>query len=397
VYRKFYRTLLPALMLTLLFLTPQTAMRGTRDGLLLWANAVLPALLPFYVVTQLLQQCGGFALLNPILRPVCRLLSLPDDFGGLLLAGWLSGAPNGARLLAQTTDDNALCTRTCAAFTVTSPLFLIGTAGQMLGSPRLGALVYGIHLLAALCTGFLWRGHGSNSSAPPSVPSKPEPFLTALPDALRSSCLSLLFIGCAIAFFSALTAVLQQLGLTRALQSVLHNVLPADAVTALIAGFFEVSQGTLSAAQARLSLPLRLSLLCGFASFGGVSVLCQAKVFLQQRVSASFYFLQRLTHAALSFCLCRGLCLLFGGAMQTFAAIRFAPQSSAQTFPWLLPALCLIFAILPRKKAGDRSGGHWPPLQGCPKTSDPHDSHKNTGCTAFGRPLAAPTKQTKDR
>ena len=349
MYRRIFRILLPTALLSLLFLFPQAAMQGTREGILLWANAVLPALIPFYIATQLMQQCGGFSLLNPLLRPVCRLLSLPDDFGGLLLAGWLSGAPGGARLLAQVTDDQSLCTRLCAAFTVTSPLFLIGTVGQLLDSARLGALIYGIHLLAALCTGLLWRGYGKKSSTAPSfAPRTSEPFLTALPEALRSSCLSLLFIGSAVAFFSAVTAVLNALGLVSALQSVLRHALPEDTVSALLAGLFEVSQGTLCAAKARLSLPLRLSLLCAFASFGGVSVLCQAKVFLQQRVSASAYFLQRLTHAALSFCLCRGLCLLFGGALQVSTVTQIVSTPS-HTMPWLLPTLCVACSFLPRK------------------------------------------------
>ena len=45
----------PGLLLALLFLFPQAAMQGVKDGLLLWTQAVLPALLPFFVVTSLLQ------------------------------------------------------------------------------------------------------------------------------------------------------------------------------------------------------------------------------------------------------------------------------------------------------------------------------------------------------
>lgn len=93
--RTLWGTLVPGLLLTLLFCTPAATMQGARDGLRLWADAVLPALLPFFVVTTLLSDCGALRAAGPLLRPVCRLLRLPDALGGALLAAWLSGAPNG--------------------------------------------------------------------------------------------------------------------------------------------------------------------------------------------------------------------------------------------------------------------------------------------------------------
>lgn len=348
------RTFLPATLLILLFLAPQAAIEGAHSGFLLWANTVLPALLPFYVITQLLQQCGGFVLFSTPLRPVCRLLRLPDDFGGLLLAGWLSGAPNGARLLAPVSHDKAVCTRTCACFTVTGPLFLIGTAGQLLNSTSLGALIYAIHLLTAICNGYLWRKYGTGHipANTAQVSPAPQSVLSALPEALRSSGLSLLFIGSAIAFFSSLTSILHALGWVSALEAVLSTVLPADTVSALVAGFFEVSQGTLLVCRGRISLPLQLSLLCAFASFGGLSVLCQAKVFLAERIRTSVYFLQRLTHAALSFCLCRLLCFLFTGSLPVFVQQASVPVSITHRAAWLAPVLCLVFSLIPRKTKG---------------------------------------------
>ena len=352
--RAIFRIFLPVLLLTLLFIAPQAAMDGVRSGAMLWADSVLPALLPFYVATHLLQQCGGLDLISPLMRPFCRLLHLPDKFGGLLFAGWLSGTPNGARLLSQVCEEESICTRLCACFTLTSPMFLIGTTGQLLGSTALGALVYGIHLFAAICTGLLWRNYGSSqlslSTAAASCTS--ESALSALPEALRSSSLSMLFIGGTIVFFSALTSILKQLGLIGALESILHSILPQDAVSALVAGFFEVTQGAVLAARGRISLPLRLSLLCAFAAFGGISTLCQAKVFLQNRVRASVYFLQRLTHAVFSFFLCRAVCLFFDGALPVslppIAAPVYVPSAALR----LIPALCILFSLFPRKRKG---------------------------------------------
>ena len=43
-------------LLFLLLLFPDSSMQGARDGLLLFGNSVLPALLPFFVLSSLLAQ-----------------------------------------------------------------------------------------------------------------------------------------------------------------------------------------------------------------------------------------------------------------------------------------------------------------------------------------------------
>lgn len=345
-------------LLALLFLFPQSAISGVRDGLALWAGAVLPALLPFFVVTSLLQNCGILDALSPLALPFCRLFRLPAAAGGPLLAGWLSGAPNGARLLAPLMEGGVLspseAARFAAAATVTSPLFLVGTVGLYLGSPLLGGLVYGIHFLCALCNGLLWRGFGRQeavSSARKSTCAPSATIFDALPGALRSSCLSLLFIGGAIAVFCALTAVLDTLGFPAALEKTLLFLLPADAVKPLLAGFFEVSNGCRLAAGTALPLSLRMSMLCALSAFGGLSVLCQAQVFFDGRVKAGCYLLQRLTHAILSFCACRGLFLCLGGALPAFSSqpvMAALPMAHSYALPVLL--LCLGYSLIPWKR-----------------------------------------------
>ena len=155
--RKLVQGLVLGALLALLFLYPQAAMQGVREGLSLWANAVLPALLPFFVLTSLLLEGGMLRLLAPLAAPLCRLFRIPREAGGVLLSGWLSGAPNGARLAASLAKRGDLtgpeASRLLSAATVTSPLFLVGTVGQALGSPALGLLDDGVvadHLLELL-------------------------------------------------------------------------------------------------------------------------------------------------------------------------------------------------------------------------------------------------------
>lgn len=355
--RKLVQGVVLGALLALLFLYPQAAMQGVREGLSLWANAVLPALLPFFVLTSLLLESGMLRLLAPLAAPLCRLFRIPREAGGVLLSGWLSGAPNGARLAASLAKRGELtgpeASRLLSAATVTSPLFLVGTVGQALGSPALGGLIYGIHLLAAICNGVLWRGHGAHAAraAHAAPPPASAALLHVLPEALRTSCLSALFIGGAIAVFSALSSVLAALGAVEALQRTLLFLLPPEAVPPLLAGALEVSNGCRLAASCALSLPVRASMLCALCAFGGLSVFCQAQVFLDGLAPARTYLLGRLTHAGLSFALCRAIFLFFGSSLPTFAAQEAAAPLAPAT-PLAVPTLllCLGFSLLPWRR-----------------------------------------------
>lgn len=91
--RKLVQGLVLGALLALLFLYPQAAMQGVREGLSLWANAVLPALLPFFVLTSLLLEGGMLRLLAPLAAPLCRLFRIPREAGGVLLSGGSPARP----------------------------------------------------------------------------------------------------------------------------------------------------------------------------------------------------------------------------------------------------------------------------------------------------------------
>lgn len=339
----------PGLQLALLFLFPQAAMQGVKDGLLLWTQAVLPALLPFFVVTSLLQSSGALDLLSPLAAPLCRLFRLPKRAGGILPGRLALRARRTGRGARFRTVRGGLASSGCLR-TPDRRLHDDGAAlprrrgGGWLGSPARCALLFAVQLLGAVLNGLLWRNHGAVADEPQEQPSfSPESPLRALPEALRQSSLSLLFIGAAIALFSSLAAVLDAVGIIGALERVLLWAIPKDAVRPLLSGFLEVSGGCRQMAQAALSLPLRLSLICALTSFGGISVLCQSQVFLKGSVRPAIYFCQRLTHAALSFALCRAFCLL---PVRTLPV--FAPTGEPEiALPALWPLLCLLPALLP--------------------------------------------------
>ena len=144
-----------------MLLFPEAAYQGASNGIRTWVVHLLPALLPFFIVANLLFSLGFVrflgVLLEPIMRPVFRL---PGEAGFALALGFTSGFPMGAILTTSLCEQN-LCTdeeaARLAAFTNnSSPLFLLTAVPvSMLHAPELGILLISAHYPANLTIGIL--------------------------------------------------------------------------------------------------------------------------------------------------------------------------------------------------------------------------------------------------
>ena len=107
---------------------------ATKDGLWLWANSVVPSLLPFFIATELLSYTNVTyflgKLLNGIMRPI---FNVPGEGSFAFIMGIISGYPTGAKILVNFRENQIASREECErllAFTNNSgPLFIIGTVG----------------------------------------------------------------------------------------------------------------------------------------------------------------------------------------------------------------------------------------------------------------------------
>lgn len=97
------------LCLILLFLHPMLTVSAAANGLMLWYQNILPALLPFAILSNILISSGAFYHISGILYPVIRIL-IPCSKNACfpLLAGFLFGFPMGSRICAQMLEENQL-------------------------------------------------------------------------------------------------------------------------------------------------------------------------------------------------------------------------------------------------------------------------------------------------
>lgn len=163
---KIKRNILPFafLLFTLsLLLFSKSNLPAVKQGLNLWATAVVPSLFPFFVATELLMHTNMIAhlgnLLNKYMKP---LFHVRGEGSFAFLMGILSGYPVGAKIACEFRKKNICSKEECErllSFTNNSgPLFIIGTVGiSMFQNTTIGILLFITHLLACITVGILFR------------------------------------------------------------------------------------------------------------------------------------------------------------------------------------------------------------------------------------------------
>ena len=201
----------------LLTLRPEAASEGVRTGLRLCAGTVIPSLFPFFVVISLLLQLGLADALQGVCGPVMGpLFHMRGACALPLLAGLLGGYPSGARTAAGMYAQGRLTreeAETLLGFCDNcGPGFLLGYAGAaVLGDPRLGAALCGVHILSALITGMILCRVRRQRGTPQALPrsgGEAASFAQALTASARGAVESTLNVCAFVVLFQTLAALL---------------------------------------------------------------------------------------------------------------------------------------------------------------------------------------------
>lgn len=107
------RTVIAVLLLLFLFLLlfPSQTLEASRSGLLLWFDTLLPTLLPFLIVSQLILKTSLINEIQKLTGSLFRNLFHCSENGAFcLICGFLCGYPVGARLIALQMNERRLST-----------------------------------------------------------------------------------------------------------------------------------------------------------------------------------------------------------------------------------------------------------------------------------------------
>ena len=305
------------LFLLFLLLYSKNNLEAAKSGLLLWANSILPSLLPFFIATELLGYTNIVSFLGRLLNKLMRpFFNVPGEGAFALIMGIISGYPVGAKIVANLKAQK-LCTDIEAerliAFTNNSgPLFIIGTVGVgLFSNASLGLLMFFCHILACLTVGFIFRWWGISKEQKKRtsdyVLNPPTLSFCNLGEVLSKSIINsintILMIGGFVVLFSIIISIFKTSNVLNLFANILSFVgIPEHFTLSLISGFIEVTNGILYVSSLNFcSIKFKLILSSFILGFGGFSVLLQVlSITSKAKIPIKPYFIGKLLQAFFS-------------------------------------------------------------------------------------------------
>lgn len=274
-----------------------TNLYAAKKGLSLWANSVVPSLLPFFIATELLGYTNIISILGKLLNKFMRpLFNVPGEGSFPFIMGIISGYPVGAKIVSDF-KNQGLCTNIEAerliAFTNNSgPLFIVGTVGiGLFKDTKTGILLLITHILACITVGILfrwWKVSKNKRSSFLHVNSNKLPSKISLSNlgevlanSIMNSISTIFLIGGFVVLFSVVISILNNSGILNLfvnLISPLSNVfgISDKYLKGIITGLIELTNGVCNIALiANKNISTNI-IICSFLlGFGGISVALQ--------------------------------------------------------------------------------------------------------------------------
>ena len=309
--RNYLLYLLPFLFLFLILLFPTQARDGASNGLLLWFNVLLPTLLPFMVLSDLIRRLH-------IVDRLCKRISTRTGknlyFLYPLLLGLLTGLPLGAKLTADAVRSGQLSLKKGQLLLTvcnnSSTMFLMGYVAEVqLQRPELigcfllfvplSSLLAAIlpatfsTLFALLRKGFQQHPITSPQDSSPSVvihsltasvPSK-TPFIASVSSSIMDSFTTITQVGGFVILFSVLAE---------------FTLLIDSPLTLPLVASLEMTTGVRVLCASSLSENAKTILSAAAVSFTGLSGIAQTACVLSETgLSLMHYIISRFLSAAL--------------------------------------------------------------------------------------------------
>ncbi len=315
--KKYFFTVLFLLFTLSLILFSTNNLEAAKNGLILWANSVVPTLFPFFVATELLCKTNFIYLLGKALNQFMKpIFNVPGESAIAIIMGIISGYPVGAKVVCNLYD-HKICSKAEAerliAFTNNSgPIFILGSVGvSLLGDVKLGKVLLISHIISSLLVGLIFRfwkkntiditfrNYHSESKELIKVANLGE----ILGDAIKKSISTILSIGGFVVLFSVIISILSSIEFLTTIASLLSNFgIPYEIALSILTGMIEMTNGINVVSTCYSSLPIPCILTCSFLlGFGGFSVLLQVfSIISKSRISIKPYFFGKLLQGLFS-------------------------------------------------------------------------------------------------
>lgn len=308
------------LFLGLIIVFPIYAMEGAKQGLLLWFQTVLPTLLPFIILSNLIMKLNLTKPLSKLLYPPLHFLfGVSQDGCYPILIGALSGIPVGAKsindlyLLGKISKEEA--TYLLGICNNASPMFIMSyVAIAQLSLPKLRFVILIIVYLSSILSTNLYfhikkqrfiskknKVHAASKSKIPlhfilSTNKRKKKIHTLSLEKLQDSFDFSLVDTSIMNGFEIITKVGGYIILFSIPAAIITNVFPYEILLKyLFIGALEITTGINQVNVSSLITPIKIVLTVGLTAFGGLSGLAQTKsVINESRLSIHTYLIMKL-------------------------------------------------------------------------------------------------------
>jgi len=279
IMKKRLLTVFIILLFLIMLCLPKQVLNGATEGLLLWFQIVLPTLLPFMIITNLLISTNAVSYISRFLSPILRPLFGISGAGCFcVLAGFLCGYPMGAKVTGDLVTTGQI-SRAEGKYLLsfcnnTSPMFIISyIIIQNLHSDFLSFPSICILFVSAIIGSFIFRQiyrRQMQQEAAHTFSSASVGFqFRMLDSSIMNSFEAMVKVGGYIILFSILLELLQNLHF----DSFLWNI-----------GFLpmiEITNGVPALCSVDISFPIRYALVMFLAAFGGLCSIAQTQCMVQ--------------------------------------------------------------------------------------------------------------------
>lgn len=269
----------------IIILNGKSAVSSIQSGIDLCLQTVIPALFPFFVLSGIINNCfigQRFSFMTP-LRRFCRI---PAGVESVMLIGLISGYPVGAQLITEAHSTGTLskadATRMLGFCSNAGPAFLFGMLTSVFSRPIILWILWGIHIISAIITGWLLPGNETEDCL---LHKKTEITIT---EALRNAIKNLATVCGWVVLFRLVLAFFN---------SCFLRLLPAE-LQVLFSGFVELSNGCMQLRQVQCE-GARFIFASAMLAFGGICVAMQT-VSVTGKLGTGYYFPGKLLQTCIS-------------------------------------------------------------------------------------------------
>lgn len=346
-----------------------------RNAIYLCLDIVIPSLFPFFVLSKIIiPYISLFPCPKFLKRLIERVFYLPYYTIFVILLGFMSGYPSGAKMARDMFDQDLLNSRQTAKLLPIanncSPLFIVGTIGAgLFKSIKLGVFLLLIHwvsgLIAALITGKLANsldsGRKDNNYSAQKGRGYNQEYIkrdanttslsALLPASIEEAAILCIKVSGYIVFFAVISELLSLLGVFLILGRCFSLLFTggsqtaaySEFLTSLLKGFMEITSGAQAIYSLKsIQLNVQLAAVSIIFGFAGFSVHTQVMGIMKGTgCKYRFFFFGKLLHGIIA-------------GISAFLVINIMPMSihasdteavSGIDFLWTRPVILLVIML----------------------------------------------------